>query len=104
MSVAALGIGATLVIATTTALADVRSEEAGARSGLVSTFHELGSAPGVAILSSVAAAGVAAAHLSPAGFTRAFTASAIAALVAAVIAALVAPPGHAAPGATPMAH
>jgi hypothetical protein len=52
----------------------------------------------------VAAAGVAAAHPSPAGFTRAFTASAIAALVAAVIAGLVAPPGHAAPGATPMAH
>jgi hypothetical protein len=40
MSVSALGIGATLVIATTTALADVRPEEAGARSGLVSTFHE----------------------------------------------------------------
>ena len=104
MSVSALGIGATLVIATTTALADVRPEEAGARSGLVSTFHELGSALGVAVLSGVAATGVAAAQPSPAGFTRAFTTSAIAALVAAVIAPLVAPPGHAVPGATPMAH
>lgn len=103
MSVSALGIGATLVIATTTALADVRPEEAGARSGLVSTFHELGSALGVAVLSSVAAAGVAA-QPSRAGFTRAFTTSAIAALVAAGIAALVAPPGHAVPGGTPMAH
>jgi hypothetical protein len=37
-------------------------------------------------------------------FTRAFITSAITAIVAAVIAALVAPPGHAVPGATPMAH
>ncbi len=106
MSIAALGIGATLVTATTTALADVRPGEAGVRSGLVSTFHEFGSALGVAVLSSLAASSVAAVGpgtVSLTGFTRAFAASAIAALAAAVIAALLAPPGKAVPGAAPMA-
>ena len=58
MTATALGIGATLVTATTTALAHVQPEEAGVRSGLVSTFHDLGSALGVAVLSSLAATSV----------------------------------------------
>jgi MFS family permease len=107
MSIAALGIGATLVTATTTALADVPPGEAGVRSGLVSTFHEFGSALGVAILSTLAASSVAAVGpgtVSLTGFTRAFAASAIVALAAAVTAAVLAPPGKAVPGASPMAH
>jgi EmrB/QacA subfamily drug resistance transporter len=107
MSIAALGTGATLVTATTTALADVPPGEAGVRSALVSTFHEFGSALGVAVLSSLAASSVAAAGPgagSLTGFTRAFAAIAIAAIAAAVIAALLAPPGKAVPGAGPMVH
>ena len=107
MTAAALGIGATLVTATTTAQADVQPEEAGVRSGLLGTFHEFGSALGVAVLSSLAASSVATAGTSAAsltGFTRALAASAVAALAAAVIAALAAPPGTAVPGAAPMPH
>ena len=52
---ASAGIGAALVAATTTALADTPPAEAGLRSGVVNTFHELGSALGVAVLSSLAA-------------------------------------------------
>lgn len=109
MTVAALGIGATLVAATTTALADVDPAEAGLRSGLISTFHEFGSALGVAVLSSLAATSMTAVAGSAgvpslAGFTRAFTASAIAALAAAALAAFAAPPGKADPGAMPIAH
>jgi MFS family permease len=109
MAVAALGIGATLVAATTTALADVDPTEAGLRSGLISTFHEFGSALGVAVLSSLAATSMTAVAGSAgvpslAGFTRAFTASAIIALAAAALAAFAAPPGKADPGAMPIAH
>ena len=64
MSAAAIGIGAALVTATITALAQARPEEAGIRSGLVSTFHEFGSALGVAVPSSLAASSVATAHSS----------------------------------------
>jgi MFS family permease len=119
MTVAALGIGATLVAATTTALANVDPGQAGLTSGLVSTFHEFGSALGVAVLSTLAAPSIAAVTGSAlsgtavsgaaggpglSGFTRAFTASAIAALAAALLAVLVAPPGKADPGAVPVAH
>ena len=72
-----------------------------------STFHEFGSALGVAVLSSLAASSVAVVGpgtVSLTGFTRAFAASAIVALAAAVIAALLAPPGKAVPGSAPMAH
>jgi hypothetical protein len=114
MSIAALGIGATLVAATTTALADAEQHEAGLRSGIVNTFHEFGSAIGVAMLSSLAgpslvtgrmaAGGMAAGGADLTGFTRAFTVSGLAALAAALLAALIVPPGRAAAGSMPHGH
>lgn len=104
LTVAALGIGATLVTAITTALADVDPDQAGLRSGIISTFHEFGSALGVAVLSSIAAASLIPASTSLTGFTRAFTVSAITALTAALVAAVVAPPGKSASGALPHGH
>ncbi len=103
MCVMALGAGATLVAATTTALADAGPREAGLRSGLVNTFHEFGGALGVAVLSSLAAPSLAAGATSLNGFTRAFTLSALAALAAAVVAGLLAPTGKAAVTSEPSA-
>ena len=90
LSVASAGIGAALVAATTTALADT-PPKAGLRSGVVNTFHELGSALGVAVLSSLAAPSLTGTSLT--GFSRAFAACALAALAAALIAAVLAPAG-----------
>jgi MFS family permease len=115
LCIAAVGAGATLVSATTTALADAQPAEAGLRSGLISTFHELGSALGIAVLSSLAAPSLAAAGraaesagtaatATTTGFTRAFAACAIAALAAAVVAALAAPRGRAPAAAGPHGH
>ena len=91
LSVATLGIGATFVTAFTAALSDVPSAEGGLRSALVSTFHELGGATGVAVLSSVAGAGLIAANVSTHDFSRAFTVGAAIAAVAVAIAAVVVP-------------
>jgi EmrB/QacA subfamily drug resistance transporter len=102
LSVASIGLGTALVAATTTALADTPPAEAGLRSGVVNTFHELGSALGVAVLSSLAAPSLTGTSLT--GFTRAFAACAVAALAAALIAAILAPAGRAAASATPHAH
>jgi hypothetical protein len=104
MSVAALGIGAILVTATTTALARIGAHEAGVGSGIVSTFHELGGAIGVAAVSSIAAPSLIAAGGSTAGFTRAFTFDVIVALAAALLAAMVVPAGKAPAGPMPPAH
>jgi hypothetical protein len=104
MGMTALGAAATLVTATTTALADARPHEAGLRSGLVNTFHEFGGALGVAVLSSLAAPSLAAGSTTLTGFTRAFTISAITALAAALLAGLLAPAGKAAAGAMPHGH
>jgi EmrB/QacA subfamily drug resistance transporter len=101
MSLAALGIGATFVAAITTALSRIDPGQAGVGSGIVNTFHELGGAFGVAILSSIAAPILTATDPSPAGLTRAFTFSAITALAAALLAALAIPPGKAPAGAMP---
>lgn len=57
---AAAGLGAGFVTATTTALAHADHTEAGAVSGVVNTFHELGAAVGVAALSGIVTGGVAA--------------------------------------------
>jgi MFS family permease len=56
LAVAALGIGATFVTAFTAGLADAGPDVAGLRSAIVTTFHELGGAFGVAVLSSAAGA------------------------------------------------
>ncbi len=111
MSLSALGLGATLVAAFTTALARIGSSESGVGSGIVSTFHELGSAVGVAVVSSIAAAslGTAAPGLGTAapglgGFTRAFGISAVIAVAAAVLAALIVPAGKPPALASPPVH
>jgi EmrB/QacA subfamily drug resistance transporter len=104
ISVAALGIGATFVAAITTAMAGVDASQAGVGSGIVNSFHELGGAVGVAVLSSIAAPSLIAASTTSVGFTRAFTVSAVAAIASAVIALLVLPAGRSAAGDRPMAH
>jgi MFS family permease len=84
MSVAALGLGAVFVGASTTALSAVGHHEAGIASGILSTFHEFGAALGVAATSSLAAASIA--GTSGTGITRGLTFATIVAVVAAVVA------------------
>jgi hypothetical protein len=91
MSVAALGIGATFVTAFTASLTDADPGEAGLRSALVNTFHELGGAAGVAVLSSAAGAGLVGAHLSSADLSRPFLVAAIGAAGATALAAVLVP-------------
>jgi hypothetical protein len=93
MSLSALGLGATLVAVFTTALARVDGRAAGVVSGIVNTFHELGSAVGVAVVSSLAAASLGTAAPGLGGFTRAFAVLAAVAVAAAVLAALIVPAG-----------
>jgi predicted MFS family arabinose efflux permease len=91
LSIAALGIGATFVTAFTASLADAGPAEGGLRSALVNTFHELGGAAGVAVLSSAAGAGLVAAHLGSHDFARAFTVGAACAVVSIAIAVALVP-------------
>jgi hypothetical protein len=88
---AALGIGATFVTAFTASLADADPAEGGLRSALVNTFHELGGAAGVAVLSSAAGAGLVTAQLASGNIGHAFTIGAMSAAVSVVIAAVVVP-------------
>jgi len=89
LSLSAAGLGATFVAATTTALGLIRPEEAGVASGIINTFHEIGGAVGVAVVSSIAAASLAGGPTS--GFTTAFTVTAVAAVVAAAVTLAIAP-------------
>lgn len=91
LSIAALGIGATFVTAFTASLSDAGPAEAGLRSALVNTFHELGGAAGVAVLSSAAGAALVTAHLASHDFARAFTVGAVCAAVSLVGAAALVP-------------
>lgn len=91
LSIAALGIGAAFVTAFTASLGDAGPAEAGLRSALVNTFHELGGAAGVAVLSTAIGAGLAAAHLGSQDFVRAFTVAAIAAAISTAAAAVLVP-------------
>jgi len=102
LAVAALGIGASFVTAFTAALTDAPAAEAGLRSGLVNTFHELGGAAGVATLSTAAGTALTG-HPGSGGFVTGFTTGAVVAAVAAVLAVLIVPavlrdrssgPGH----------
>ncbi|HET9971722.1 MAG TPA: MFS transporter [Streptosporangiaceae bacterium] len=92
LSTAALGIGAVFVTAFTASLTGAAPAEAGLRSALVNTFHELGGAAGVAVLSSAAGAGLVAAQPAGHDFTRAFTVGAVCAAVSLVTAAALVPP------------
>jgi EmrB/QacA subfamily drug resistance transporter len=91
LSIAALGIGATFVTAFTASLTDAAPDQAGLRSALVNTFHELGGAAGVAVLSSAAGAGLVTARLASHDFTRAFTVGAVIGAVAVLTAAALVP-------------
>lgn len=86
LTVAALGTGAVFVTAFTATLATADPATAGLRSALVNTFHELGGAFGVAVLSTIAGAALAAAHPAADDFSAAFTVAALVAGGAAVIA------------------
>jgi EmrB/QacA subfamily drug resistance transporter len=91
LTVAALGIGAVFVTAFTAALADAPDREAGLRSALVNTFHELGGAAGIAVLSTAAGSALVAVHPTSTGFETAFRAGAVAAGAGVAVAALVVP-------------
>ena len=65
--------------------------EGGLRSAIVNTFHELGGAAGVAVLSTITGAALVAAHPAASAFRGAFTGGAACALAAAVIAVFLVP-------------
>lgn len=92
LAVGCLGLGTVFVTATTTALGMVDHREAGLASGVVNTFHEVGGSIGVAVLSTVAAAGIEAG--SAGGFTDAFTVCAATAAGGAVVSAVLVPRGR----------
>lgn len=100
MSLVSIGVGPVFVTATTTAMGFVRSEESGLASGLINTFHELGGAFGVAVLSTMIASTFATADADT--FRDAHLACAGAAAVAAVLATALVPRGL--PAATQHAH
>lgn len=94
MTLAAAGLGAAFVCASTTALSNVDDHEAGTASGVLNSFHELGAAIGVAALGAIAASGIGVG----------FTAAAVMALLAALAAAAALPSGVPAPGAARFVH
>ena len=104
MSIASFGIGATFVTAFTAALTDVAEHEGGLRSALVSTFHELGGAAGVAVLSSAVGAALVSPAATPDDFTHAFATGAISAGAAAVAAVLLVPAVRRSPGSARPIH
>ncbi|NKE60196.1 MFS transporter [Lentzea sp. PSKA42] len=91
--ISGLGLGATFVTATTTAMAHVGPHDAGTTSGLINTGHELGATLGIALVSTVAALSLQSGG-PVAGFGAAFTAMGIAAAVIAVGATLLVPAGR----------
>jgi predicted MFS family arabinose efflux permease len=101
-AVASVGLGTVFVTATTTALGMVEHHEAGLASGVVNTFHEVGGSIGVAVVSTVAAAGIEARSVG--GFTDAFTVCALAAAVSAVAALGLVPRGKPQPTGGPHVH
>jgi hypothetical protein len=90
MTIATLGNAAVFVTAFTAALTDAPGDESGLRSALVNTFHELGGAAGVAVLSTVAGGALVSASTIGA-FSRGFAAAAAIAAVAAIGAAALVP-------------
>ncbi|MCF2533151.1 MFS transporter [Yinghuangia soli] len=88
---AGVGVGPAFVAATTTAMAHVDHREAGLVSGLVNTFHELGGALGVALVSAAAAASLTPASATVEGYTDAFLGCAAAAALAALVMLALAP-------------
>jgi MFS family permease len=98
LAVAALGTGAIFVTAFTAALASADPAVAGLRSAIVNTFHELGGAIGVAVLSTVVGAALATAAPAAGDFAPAFAVGAVIGLAAAGIALVLVPPVVRGPG------
>ncbi|WP_264030261.1 MFS transporter [Cellulosimicrobium sp. SH8] len=96
MVVGSAGIGALFVVASATALGQVAPHEAGVASGIVSTFHEFGAALGAAVISSVAAAGIAGGTVQ--GIEAGFGFAAVVAVAAGALALALLPPRRAAAG------
>lgn len=92
LAVASLGIGTLFVTAFTASLGDAEASEAGLRSAIVNTFHELGGAAGVAVLSTAAGTALVVLHPTAADFHHAFTVGAVAAGVGGLLALAVVPP------------
>ncbi|MFI2280781.1 hypothetical protein [Nocardia beijingensis] len=93
-----------IVTATTTALANVDHAHAGVASGLGNTFHEVGSALGVALISTIAATSLRSLGAETSGPTGAFTFSTVTALVVALAAAVFVPAGKPPAGLRVSAH
>jgi EmrB/QacA subfamily drug resistance transporter len=93
---AAAGLGAGFVTATTTALTSVDGHHAGMASGTVNTAHELGAALGVAVVSAIAGASIDAGSAGAAvgGFANALWACAGASAVAAILVPVLLPAGR----------
>jgi EmrB/QacA subfamily drug resistance transporter len=100
------GVGLTFVSVSVAAMADVRHDNAGLASGLMTTAHELGAAIGVAVLSAVATGGAKAASVPGlvTGYGDAFLVAAAVATGAALIAALAVPSVRPAPGTSHAMH
>jgi EmrB/QacA subfamily drug resistance transporter len=96
LAISGLGLGATFVTATTTAMAQVDPHDAGMASGFITTGHELGATLGVAFVSSVAGASLSrgTGPVPMDGFGAAFTAAAVVALVMAAVAGWLVPAGR----------
>ncbi|HTN63035.1 MAG TPA: MFS transporter [Devosia sp.] len=92
ITVVAFGTGTAFVAATTTAMSHVKSHETGLVAGLVNTFHELGGALGVAVLSVIMMATTGGQQMGF-GWSPAFMAAVVAAIGALVVAALLVPSG-----------
>lgn len=85
--VAALGLGASIVTATVSALTRIDHDRAGLASGILNTGHELGGTLGLAVVSTIAAASIAGTATQPAeGFGQALLFAAGFAVVLAVVA------------------
>jgi EmrB/QacA subfamily drug resistance transporter len=93
---AAAGLGAGFVTATTTALTGVGAHHAGMASGTINTAHELGAAFGVAVVSTIAGTSIDASSVvaDVGGFVGAFWACAAAAVVAAAVVPWLLPAGR----------
>jgi len=92
-----LGLGATFVTATTTAMAHVDSRDAGMASGLINTGHELGATLGIAFVSTIAATSLDTISTGPAsvaGFSAAFTTAAVVAVIMAAVTGWLIPAGR----------
>ena len=96
-TLAAFGIGAIFVTAFSTTMGQVAAHEAGVASGVINTFHELGGALGVAVVSTLATSSVAVGatgSATVAGFTDGYLACAIAAAVSALVSVVLLPAGR----------